>query len=203
MNLPLSLQEEKLKKYQEARVLYIENILKKDIENYSIVCDSKQALIISYERNAHPILLSWTGSKTKPNHYRYSSKEIRQNVIDKILETSKKEESSPKDASSVNIGDIFVSSWGYDQTNVDFYEVIEKRGKCTLFLRRINQTRYFESEMSGKCSPIRGEYIGDTFKKRLSNDRIRFDSFRSGYKIETEVIGGVELIPSFFWSFYS
>ena len=29
------------------------------------------------------------------------------------------------------IGDIVYSSWGYDQTNVDFYEVVGKQGKIT------------------------------------------------------------------------
>lgn len=30
----------------------------------------------------------------------------------------------------VRVGDIFYSSWGYDQTNVDFYEVAEVTSKC-------------------------------------------------------------------------
>ncbi len=34
-------------------------------------------------------------------------------------------------AATVKVGDIFVRSWGYDQTNVDFYEIVEvsKTGK--------------------------------------------------------------------------
>ena len=35
------------------------------------------------------------------------------------------------------IGDIVYSSWGYDQTNVDFYEVVGKQGKITYFLQQI------------------------------------------------------------------
>jgi hypothetical protein len=29
----------------------------------------------------------------------------------------------------IQIGDIFCASWGYDQTNVDFYEVVRKTAK--------------------------------------------------------------------------
>ena len=31
-------------------------------------------------------------------------------------------------------GDIFYSSWGYEQTNIDFYRVIEKVGKASVKL---------------------------------------------------------------------
>ena len=38
---------------------------------------------------------------------------------------------------SVSLGDVFVSSWGYEQTNTCFYQVIALRGKKTAVLRRI------------------------------------------------------------------
>lgn len=28
------------------------------------------------------------------------------------------------DGTEIRIGDVFVASWGYDQTNIDFYEVV-------------------------------------------------------------------------------
>ena len=31
-------------------------------------------------------------------------------------------------------GDIFVSSWGYDQTNVDFYEVVKVAAKTVTLI---------------------------------------------------------------------
>ncbi|EHV76870.1 hypothetical protein ECDEC7A_3317 [Escherichia coli DEC7A] len=30
---------------------------------------------------------------------------------------------------TVSVGDVFVSSWGYEQTNVNFYQVISVHGK--------------------------------------------------------------------------
>ncbi|WP_240184397.1 hypothetical protein [Enterobacter cloacae] len=36
---------------------------------------------------------------------------------------------------SVSLGDVFVSSWGYEQTNTCFYQVIALRGKKTAVLR--------------------------------------------------------------------
>ncbi|HCN5512602.1 TPA: hypothetical protein N6023_004603 [Escherichia coli] len=33
---------------------------------------------------------------------------------------------------TVSVGDIFVSSWGYEQTNVTFYQVLSVHGKKTV-----------------------------------------------------------------------
>lgn len=31
---------------------------------------------------------------------------------------------------AIKVGDLFVRSWGYDQTNVDFYQVVRVSEKC-------------------------------------------------------------------------
>lgn len=45
-----------------------------------------------------------------------------------------------KSINDINIGDIFVSSWGYDQTNIDFYQVIA-RTKKMVTVRMIRSER--------------------------------------------------------------
>lgn len=37
----------------------------------------------------------------------------------------------------VKVGDIFYTSWGYEQTNLDFYQVVGLVGKVTVKLRKI------------------------------------------------------------------
>lgn len=36
---------------------------------------------------------------------------------------------------SVQVGDVFVSSWGYDQTNIDYYEVVAKTKAMVKIIR--------------------------------------------------------------------
>ena len=40
---------------------------------------------------------------------------------------------------SLQIGSILYASWGYDQTNIDFYEVTKLIGRTTLELRELGQ----------------------------------------------------------------
>lgn len=52
-------------------------------------------------------------------------------------------------------GDIFVSSWGYDQTNVDFYEVVKVAAK-TVTLIPIERKVQLKGFMLYTAMPIPG-----------------------------------------------
>lgn len=60
---------------------------------------------------------------------------------------------------AVAVGDIFVSSWGYDQTNVDFYEVVRltKKQAC---IRPIKAEADGDGWI-GKKMPIKGAFTGE------------------------------------------
>ena len=61
----------------------------------------------------------------------------------------------------VAIGTVLVNTWGYDQTNVDFYQVIAVLPK-TLRIRPIGKN-YRESPglfMAGYATPCPGHYAG-------------------------------------------
>lgn len=61
----------------------------------------------------------------------------------------------------LKVGDILVSSWGYDQTNIEFYEVT-KTTQCTVKLRRLQDRITVTGFMSGEAVPVPGHYQDDT-----------------------------------------
>ncbi len=66
---------------------------------------------------------------------------------------------------SVNVGDIFHFSWGYDQTNCDFYQVIAKRGKMVDI--RMIATKRAEKETGNSMADYRLP-VKDAFLERES-----------------------------------
>ena len=58
------------------------------------------------------------------------------------------------------IGDIFVNTWGYDQTNADFYQVVGLTPKC-LKLKRIKGKVTQNGFMSGQSVPIKDGFKSD------------------------------------------
>ena len=72
---------------------------------------------------------------------------------------------------TVKAGDILVSAWGYDQTNIDFYEVVgvTPSGKSAR-LQRVGQVK--ADHQPGQpyhdmVIPNKAETIGDVFTKKI------------------------------------
>jgi hypothetical protein len=63
------------------------------------------------------------------------------------------------------VGKIFYSSWGYDQTNVDFYQVIGTTNKMVI-IREISHETVEGSEgmMCDRVKPSANEFIGNESK---------------------------------------
>lgn len=63
-------------------------------------------------------------------------------------------------AEGVRVGDLFYGSWGYEQTNVDFFQVVALRAKHTAVLRRIAGDYIGGFSMSGNVRPCRDAFTG-------------------------------------------
>ena len=121
-----------------------------------------------------------SGNRSKPDfHYRFNSHEEAVAYIEKWATgcvqrgldkaTSKEHEKTltARLQEFVSIGDVFYSSWGYDQTNIDYYKVVGFRGKTTLELQRIGgtivETHYHDSATK---VPDLNHPIGEVFTKQ-------------------------------------
>ena len=137
----------------------------------------------------------FVGKQSKPAwHYRFKSRDeadakIKKAIADlndwKVKKAARKEESKnlkDKSIADIKIGDLFVSAWGYDQTNVDFYQVVAKKGK-TFTIRDITSKSVTDSGMSFMsdfASPVK-----DSFAKDSTETVKRGFSHRFGYLSKT------------------
>jgi hypothetical protein len=68
------------------------------------------------------------------------------------------------------VGDVFVNCWGYDQTNVDYYEVVRRSPTgATVWIRPIRDETVEGSEgpMCDHVTPVPGAYTGGAIKKSV------------------------------------
>lgn len=70
------------------------------------------------------------------------------------------------------VGTILYATWGWEQTNVDFYEVVGVRGAKTVVLRRLQSeiAEYGAGAMSGYSTPVPGQYRDDAFTARAKSE---------------------------------
>lgn len=64
-------------------------------------------------------------------------------------EKPKTEEPEKKNKYGVQVGDIFSCSWGYDQTNVDFFQVLKLCGEKSVRVRQVQPKMVEEKAESG------------------------------------------------------
>lgn len=102
----------------------------------------------------------------------------------------------------VEVGDVLRSSWGYEQTNIDYYEVTKLIGKTMVEVRKIASGSVQGEWMQGECTPLPGEYIGDPIRKVCRGGRVRISSCQSASKIEPTVVAGVKTYGTDRWTAY-
>jgi hypothetical protein len=74
---------------------------------------------------------------------------------------------------AVKIGDIFVYSWGYEQTNIDFFKVLKRTPKTVTVAKIPSRVDVDKSigAMTGRAFPVKwAAPIGQPRQKRIQED---------------------------------
>ncbi|EDJ7683689.1 hypothetical protein CH200_21630 [Salmonella enterica subsp. enterica serovar Kentucky] len=87
---------------------------------------------------------------------------------------------------TVSVGDVFASSWGYEQTNVNFYQVVSTHGKKTVTVREIRAATHLTDSMVGYKIPVLDDFTGECLKRQvkvcLDELAIKIEDFETAYK---------------------
>jgi hypothetical protein len=92
----------------------------------------------------------------------------------------------------LKVGDVLYTSWGYDQTNIDYYQVVELVGKRSVVIREISCEVVETGYMQGKSVPAVGVFKGEPMLKKVSeHDTVRIASYASASKLDQVIVDGV------------
>lgn len=109
-------------------------------------------------------------------------------------------------AAATVVGDVFYSAWGYDQTQINYYEVTRVIGARTFEIRRIAEQSADDGgqSMTGVCVPHLGQYIGDAKRVRMDDfGRVKVDYGQWASKKEFTTMGGIKVFTPDRWSCYA
>lgn len=130
---------------------------------------------------AGTLLQVWKGTRSGELYCTTVDRKVcSHTVITNEASVTKVEQPAP----NVKVGDIFVSSWGYDQTNIDYYKVLSVKNK-TAVLGEIGQNRQYTGHMCGKCVPDPTVAGKKTLTKRIlsmnGSPYFKMTSYASAY----------------------
>ena len=186
-------------------------------KGYELIAkDERFGFEVYAQRAPRLVAMAFGGKRSKPDWHYLSKDETRLHA--KIEETLRalmasdvaKAERKAERARShdVKVGDIFRCSWGYDQTNIDYYEVTRVIGERMVEITPIAQEREETHYMQGECVPVPGKYTGDPQRKKVqmysSGPSIRIASYASAYRIDPVAkIGDKPLYAASHWTAYA
>lgn len=127
-----------------------------------------------------PRCFIFEGRKRKPDAHLFKDNKALilyvESRVQKIFDKNiRKEEQKERDRilaeenrQTVHVGDIFSTSWGYDRTIVEFFEVVERVSDAYVNVRQISATTVSQSAMSSHIKPVVGSYIGPVKKCQIN-----------------------------------
>lgn len=160
-------------------------------ESKEITREGVEAVAYISEKNGAGYAIGYRGKATKPAfYYRFSSAERAEAYAAEFIDkealrqaaraAAKAEEKAARVAfrTSLKVGDIVQGSWGYEQTNQEFYEVVEvsATGK-SVKIREVAKAVVDGSAgyMSEQVVPMPGHYVGEEIRKPVQlGDRVPF-----------------------------
>ena len=159
--------------------------------------------------------IAFGGKRNKPDwHYRFDSVErLNKKISETLASFMKREEikndykakrSAPHD---VKDGDIFRCSWGYDQTNIDYYQVTKVLGSFVEIMR-IKCESIETLSMQGESVPCPNSFFGEPKRKKISmitgRPSVNINSFSTAFRMEPlATIGKAKVYESSHWTAYA
>lgn len=136
----------------------------------SKIFDEHGVVAFGYETNGVVNGVAFVGKAQRPAwNYRFRSAEARAEAIQKLVSKQNaratlnaKHKAERKQPVTLKVGDILTSSWGYEQTNREFWEVT-KVNAATVEVRELGQeTTESTGWCQGRSDPKQGNYIGES-----------------------------------------
>lgn len=146
------------------------------LENGRVLCKG-----YSGKRNNHDFYYSFTSLSKAESFIENYIESLKNKAASKMTYAVEKKKRSNGFLEKLEKGMILVTSWGYEQTNVEFFEVVQVKG-CSVFLREISCDLSETGFMCGNALPRKGEYVGEIIKRVVrGGDYVKISDSRSAH----------------------
>lgn len=161
------------------------------------------------------VAIAYGGKRTKHDwHIQFRSESDLMQHIERTLRgymqsaelkaKYKAERTAPHD---VQVGDIFRCSWGYDQTNIEYFQCTRVLG-AMIEICKIGCDSEDIEFMQGRSVPLLDAFIGEPMRKRVSmhggEPSVSIYSFANAHRMKPVAkIGDKPLFESSHWTAYA
>ena len=158
-----------------------------------------------FDKLERPCLVAYKGRSKKP-YFRYYYNKIEdrnQKAITFFEEMMKGSERAKRQVRALEVGDVLKASWGYDQTNYNYYLVLKLVGKESVSIIEIGAQSESTGHMTSESVPNINKFIGEPMTRRVNGDSVRVCSVIFASKAEYTKVGMVKVYRTDHYSSYA
>ena len=107
---------------------------------------------------------------------------------------------------TLKVGDILYTCWGYEQTNIEFFQVTKLIGHKSVEIVEIAEISETTGYLTGNTAPLPNDFVVDAepmVKRVREGNCIRMSSFSTASPVEYQVQNGVKVYRSYSYSSYA
>ncbi len=176
-----------------------------NIGRTKIMAKDLSCVVYIYENvYGHPCAVGYRGRAKKPAfHYRYPSDERRAERVQEWMAAQSETKTTGRQPviRTLSVDDVLRASWGYDQTNIDYFKVTGLIGDTMVELVPIGK-HSDGGGMTGDCVPDPSSVTGEPIRRKAKGDSVKIDDVRYASKVVPTTIAGLVLYKPDSWSAY-
>lgn len=159
------------------------------------IAEDFSSTVYFYESVRGPVAIGFAGrAKKAAFHSGFKSDERRAEYVAEWMQRQhERVERRKPEPRGLKVGDVLVSSWGYEQTNIDYYLVTKLVGSQSVELVEIGREIVPTGDMTGTCVPDKSKIIGEPMRKKVDGVSVKLSSFASAHKKEPSLVAGCEV----------
>lgn len=152
---------------------------------FTIIRSKLASVTLAFKARGEKIeLKAWRGTKAVKPAFYYTFRDFARAEKYAIEYISNVQESEQRKAASLadsqkkranlkasdhwTVGDVVYTSWGYDQTNVEFFQIVELKPKSVIVRQVGSNCSDHGQPGGGKTQPQRCEFVGPAFSCPLN-----------------------------------
>ena len=162
------------------------------------------SVLYLYMLNDEYYYTAFLGRKTHAEYYRhFKINELRiATAIEFMKEHMVRAANNGAKPRALEVGDVLRASWGYEQTNIDYFLVQALKGKTQVIVTEIGSDIIQTGDMQGQCIPDPKTLKGESMLRKADGECVKINDCVRARKMTPKIVAGARIYNSSSYSSY-
>jgi|TARA_R100000482_G_scaffold58241_1_gene21142 hypothetical protein len=135
------------------------------------------AMVFAGKRSKYDKYYGFKTAERRDEYVKQYFEDIAASYESKKKYAEKKKAMAAENQENYKVGDILYSAWGYDQTNIDFYQIVKKTKSMVTIQMIGKETEVTGNGYDNRVMPVKDNFISKEIKKKVGPYGISLNTY--------------------------